>query len=371
MPKPNLRSAEEQVARITGRASNTVALWREVSGVLAEAVPHFMAPCWFTMDPASLLVTSHFQEGLPEIPAEWLAQEYLEDDYNKMADVARSPAAMATLDDATGGRPELSARYREQMAPWGASQELLVALRTGGDAWGMLGLYREEGAEVFSAEERRFLAGVAPLLGAGARNSLLIGEATDPDHDDAPGLLLLTSALKRNTATAQAERWMGELEPPRESGRLPAAIISVGAAAAGGDGSPSVRVRTRAGRWLVVHGARLGRDQVGVVIEPVAPAKIAPLLMTAYGLTPREQEVTALVLRGFSTEEIAGELVVSEHTVQQHLKSIFEKTGVNSRRDLTGKVFFSHYEPRLRDNERRALEGKPLRGSPIALDRRT
>ncbi|HMO53659.1 MAG TPA: LuxR C-terminal-related transcriptional regulator, partial [Tepidiformaceae bacterium] len=247
----------------------------------------------------------------------------------------------------------------------------LVALRTGGDAWGMLGLYREEGAEVFSAEERRFLAGVAPLLGAGARNSLLIGEATDPDHDDAPGLLLLTSALKRNTATAQAERWMDELEPPRESGRLPAAIISVGAAAAGGDGSPSVRVRTRAGRWLVVHGARLGRDQVGVVIEPVAPAKIAPLLMTAYGLTPREQEVTALVLRGFSTEEIAGELVVSEHTVQQHLKSIFEKTGVNSRRDLTGKVFFSHYEPRLRDNERRALEGKPLRGSPIALDRRT
>lgn len=127
------------------------------------------------------------------------------------------------------------------------------------------------------------------------------------------------------------------------------------------------RVLSRTGVWVVLQGACLvstGSRRVAVIVEPAHPARIYPLLMSAYGLTERERDIIRLILQGGSTAQIAEALVVSPHTVQQHLKNIFDKTGVRSRRDLVAKVFFAHYEPRFRDNERRAIDHKPIRGGP-------
>jgi DNA-binding CsgD family transcriptional regulator len=59
--------------------------------------------------------------------------------------------------------------------------------------------------------------------------------------------------------------------------------------------------------------------------------------------------VTELVAQGFSTNEIAGRLFISPYTVQDHLKVIFEKTGVSTRGELVARLFFEHYAPRLAD----------------------
>ena len=252
-------------------------------------------------------------------------------------------------------------------------QELLLALRTkGGATWGCLGLYRAPGEEHFDADQKRFLQSVAPAIGEGVRRALLIGEARDPDTPHAPGLLVLTEQLEIESATPGTERWLADL-PGGDGGQLPPAVMAVGGQAlrtADGDRPGEVamaRVLSDSGNWVVLHGATLvatGTRRVAVIVEPGHPARIQPLLMAAYGLTAREQEVARLVLQGESTNGIAERLVVSPHTVQEHLKSIFEKTGVRSRRDLVGKVFFNHYEPRLRDNEQRVLDGRPLRGGP-------
>ena len=56
--------ARERLADLAGQGLDLPTLWRESNEILAPAVPHYMSPCWYTLDPASLLVTSHFQSEL-------------------------------------------------------------------------------------------------------------------------------------------------------------------------------------------------------------------------------------------------------------------------------------------------------------------
>ena len=365
--------AVDRLAQLSGQGLDLVSFWRAASDVFTTAVPHHMAPCWYTMDPASLLVTSHFSEDLPELPPEWLAAEYYEDDVNQLADVARSDRGISTLFEATGGNPSSSPRWHENMV-YGGDQELIAALRTDrGVVWGALGLYRESGQAPFDAEDFAFIETVSPMLAEGARRALLVGQATDPESPDGPGLVVLTESWDVDSLTPGARRWLSDLpDGDWDAGILPPSVLAVAGQALKQADRPAAvaRVLAKSGVWVVLHGATLvtgdGPRRVAVIVEPAHPARIASLLMSAYGLTDREQDVTRLVLQGNATTEIAAALHVSTQTVQQHLKSVFDKTGVHSRRDLVGKVFFSHYEPRVRDNESRAQAARPLRGEPLA-----
>ena len=81
-----------------------------------------------------------------------------------------------------------------------------------------------------------------------------------------------------------------------------------------------------------------GPGEVAVIVEPAAPTATAPVFLAAHGLTAREQQVARLVLRGTSTRSISGVLHISESTVQDHLKAVFDKVGVRSRRDLVAQL---------------------------------
>ncbi|MDN4463015.1 helix-turn-helix transcriptional regulator [Microbacterium aurantiacum] len=366
--------AVDEIARLSAMPTDLVTFWRSCTGIIAEAVPHYWTPCFFTLDPATLLVTSHFHEGLDEFPAEALAHEYYGDDVNKLVDVVRSSAGISTLHEATDGDPSGSPRYRFNMS-MGGDQELISRLRTKrGDTWGAVSLYREPGAPLFTAADKAFLQAIGPHLAAGAQRAMAFGEAEDPDTSDAPGLLVIDDTWKVRSTTPSAQAWLERLSGAEASHELPAAVVAVAAQGLqnGRDGDAAAvafsRVPVGDGTWALLHGAPLhGEDErrVAVIIEPAHPARIHPLLMAAYGLTEREQDVVRLVLTGASTAEISASLYISGLTVQNHLKSVFEKTGVRSRRDLVGKIFFTHYEPRVRDNEKRVLRGAAVRGGPI------
>jgi len=369
--------AEDKITRLSKQGLDMVAFWRACTPVLADAVPHYMAPCCYTIDPASGLVTSHFQEGMPEFPPEWIAMEYAAEDVNHLIDVARSPSGVSTLYEATGGDPSSSPRWHAYKI-YGGDQEMITAVRTRGHrVWGAIGLYRQPDRPLFDAHEQAFLAAISPVMADAVRRALLIGESADPEGPDAPGMIVLGPNWRPESMSPGVEEWLRDLPDGNlTASRLPTAVLAVAGRAARSATSKDdpaevavARVLTRSGRWVVLHGvplAAIDAQRVAVIVEPAHPSRIAPLLMSAYGLTEREQELTRLVLQGFSTIDIADHLVISVNTVQGHLRNIFTKTGVRARRDLVTKIFFAHYEPRLRDNEQRTATNRPLRGGPTA-----
>jgi DNA-binding CsgD family transcriptional regulator len=211
----------------------------------------------------------------------------------------------------------------------------------------------------------RFVASLAAALADGLRRAALLGDAVDGGDDDT-GLLVLAADGTVEMANPAADRWLDELGAgDRPGGHLPLAVRAAasraraaaddGDGANDGDGAPAARltrarIRTPAGRWVVVRGPLLGDgpgSRVAVLLEAARPPELAPLIADAYGFTERERLVTELVARGFPTSEIAGRLHLSAYTVQDHLKSIFEKSGTSSRGDLVARLFFDHYAPRL------------------------
>ncbi len=380
MSKDRTEQAIQKVGSLSTTPMDLATFWRSCTEVIGGVVPYFWAPCFYTLDPASLLVTSHFHEGLDEFPADALAHEYYGEDVHKLVDVVRSDAGISTLHEITNGDPSGTPRWQANMA-MGGDQEMIARLRTKqGETWAALGLYREPGAPMFTDSDKDFIRAIAPSLASGAQRAMTIGEATDPESPDAPGLLVIDETWEVRSATPGAEHWLARLpDGDPASGRLPSSVVAVAAQSlqSMAENDPATvafsRVLAEDGTWILLHGAPLSgedRRRVAVIIEPAHPARIYPLLMSVYGLTERERDVTELVLTGSSTQEIAAELFVSPQTVQSHIKNIFEKTGVHSRRDLVGKVFFTHYEPRFRDNERRVLRGEAIRGGPIEPDAR-
>jgi DNA-binding CsgD family transcriptional regulator len=303
-----------------------------------------------TVDPATLLFTSATaDEPLGAATALFMENEFGRPDVNKFSALAGSHPPVSTLDQATFGTRHASPRYRDIMAPLSLGDELRAALVVGGHCWGVMCLHREDSPTGFTDAELRLVGRLVPHLAEALRRGLLF--QWDSHHPIAagPGIIVLDEDLTVVSGNREGEYWLDQLGPDRRrlAAGLPLAIHAVAIRAASDQqdrvsaSAPRLRLRTPEGRWLVVHASRLegaAGPQTAIVIEPAAHSELTSVILEAHGLTPAQSRVAALVLQGRSTRQIVGELAISANTVQEHLRAVFDKFGIGSRRELVAAL---------------------------------
>ena len=361
----------DEIKRLSLAGFEGLELLRLVAERLELTVP-FDSYGASTLDPATNLMTHFVGGGLDEEDCAtalnaWLDLVYFEEDLPRIVSMLRGRRPVALFSEATGGKLERSVRYRELLKPFGFAHEL-GGVFADGSAWGRMDLVRGPGHPDFSDREAGFIRRTVPHVSAGLKAAVLRSRASiEPAANDAPGVLTLDHRGHVLSHTPSVEQLLSELEELspfwRESRNLPVAVGMVRNAVRralapesdrDSNSVPRLRVRTRSGRWLTLYGSLTepsdGRpSETVVVVEPTKPEEVAWLNAASYGLSPREEEVVKLVVRGLSNRQISQTLFISENTVQRHLSNIFEKVGVRGRKGLLKRLFFENLLPGMLD----------------------
>lgn len=330
---------------------------------IRRAVP-WESACVATHDPGTHLLTSGRKygaiEGQDQYDHEFALIEYGEVEATAFSELVRTGTDAASVHLVHDGEIERSGRMERFMVPhFGVRDEARLAFRDGRELWGAAALFRGADDRPFEADEVDFLASLAGPLARGVRAGVLtrVADVVAPQPGFGPAVIIVGPDDRATQMTPTAEQWLGELvgSPTHPDPVSPvAALIGAARRYARGeiDSPPRCRLRTAGGMWLVLQAGPLSRfrdrdGDVVVTIEEARPPEIVALVVAAFGLTPRERDVTQLVLQGVDTKEIANTLHLSAYTVQDHLKSVFDKAGVRSRRELISRVYFDQYVPRM------------------------
>lgn len=312
-----------------------------------RGVLHFDWYAWLLTDPVTEVGSAPVAEApsLSDLPR-LIRAKYLTE-VNRWTSMV---APIASLHRTTGGELERSLVWREVLCDYGVVDVASLVFRDPRGCWAWLDLWRTDGAPFDQVELDLLQEIVAPVTTSLRRAQALTFVSDVPAMPrGGPAVLVLTPALEVTAQTPETETYLRTLVPPGGAQPpVPAGAYNVAAqllaVETGVDLHPAVaRLHLRDGLWLAFRAARAegaaGADaQIAVTIEPATPTERRDVFARSHDLTPRETELLEHLAQGGDTRAIAASLHLSEHTVQDHLKSIFAKTGTNNRRTLLARV---------------------------------
>ncbi|MBO1754809.1 helix-turn-helix transcriptional regulator [Allobranchiibius sp. CTAmp26] len=348
MTTPRHRSLADELSVGARGDADLTALAARVCAAVRRHVP-FEFGCLATTDPATGLISWTYKTRPLEIgDEEFAAAEYGGPDINQFSEIATRHDQVGVLSIDTAGAPRDCRRFREFLAPrFGFTDELRVTFRAQGLVWGALAIYRGPGEPPFSAAEARVVSAVHVQIADLIRDAAFGSRRPGSDPVSGPSVIIVDRQDRVASITAAATARIEDLGG-WDHGSLPATVLAATAAARSTPELAMTRAAGCSGTWLTVrattfaatsaHEGPAPRDDVVVTIESATPAEICAMTLAARGLSPREQDVAGMVLQGAATQAIAAALHLSPHTVQDHLKSIFAKLGVNSRREMVSRL---------------------------------
>ena len=342
--------ALERIAALDAAGLEDRDLRRRVLAVLGDVIG-FDAYAWLLTDPVTSVGTAPLAEVpcLAELPA--LIKAKYATTVNRWTALLGQASPAGLLTEAAGGDLARSRVWREVMSRYGIGDVASAVFADQYGCWGFLDLWRDGIRGPFGAADAAFLASAAGPLARALRHGqarTFVEPAAPSRPGPGPVVLTLDDDLRITSRTADSRAWLDVLLPPEpDEQAIPASVYNVAAqllaAEQGIDHHPAyARTHLAGGLWLTLRAARLSPGQeppatagrgpaIVVTIEETSAADRLDLFGRAFGLTAREHELLGLLATGSDTRAMARQMSLSEHTVQDHLKSIFTKTGARDR----------------------------------------
>jgi DNA-binding CsgD family transcriptional regulator len=339
------RRAVDDISAIAADGHPAPELYGRLLGVLGR-VMDVESACFHLSDPLTGLPVSGGGDGdAPGSLEESLHFEFEREDVSRFSEIQTRTRPVAVLSEETRGRPTDSPRYREMIEPEGGADELRVAFADGYGVWGSLVMFSS--SRRYSSRDAALVGRVVPAVAGGLR----LGRTEEPQplaaaEWDGPGVIVVDSEERVEMADERALARMDALGADVKNG-LPAAFSVVCAWARLRDPGRPARARSRAGdgRWLTIDVTPLDSatdGRLAIIVQSADGPDVLEAAMRSQGLTAREREIAGLLVAGRSNKEIAAALELSPHTVSDHLKAIFERTGARNRAEVASRALGAH-----------------------------
>ena len=345
---PQSRAIERVVRICRLTTADALALRLAVLDEIRRVVS-FDAYAWLLTDPETEVGSAPLADVpcLPELP-QLIRLKYLTS-VNRWTQL---DAPVARLNEATGGHLERSLVWREMLARYGVTDVASLVFRCRHGCWGFLDLWRSTSRGTFTGEDAGFLTAIAKPVTAAMRRSQAstFSRSAPAPVRVGPVVLVLSPDLRVRAQTLETDEYLKRLVPTGADRQpIPAGAYNVAAQLLSVESGidhhpPTARVHLSNGAWLTLRAARIvaasptDEQDIAVTIEATAPAERMALFGRACALSAREMDLLGHLIAGSDTRSIAQRMFVSENTVQDHLKSIFTKTGSGNRRTLLARA---------------------------------